>query len=125
MKGLSFIFIASFLFLTASCNNTNQTNELGLNKNIKQVIFFSDEKDYQHEASYYDAIIDLKKSHPDAIDNMLVISAANAKNYYDFFEVETCPAIFVVYGDQIIVKVNGAVTKDQIIKPLSAVLEKE
>ena len=123
MKGLSFIFIASFLLLTSSCNNTDQTNELSLNKNIKQVIFFSDEKDYQHEASYYDAIIELKKSYPEAIDNMLVISAANAKKYYDFFEVENCPAIFVVYEDQIILKVNGTVTKDQIIKPLSAVLE--
>jgi hypothetical protein len=125
MKGLSFIFVASFLFLTASCNSASESDSLNLNKNIKQVVFFSDEKDYKHEASYYDAIIELKKLYPQEIDNMMIIPASNAKKYYDLFEVKTCPAILVVHRDQVIAKVNGTVSKDQIIGPLSAVLDGE
>lgn len=123
MKGISFILVASFLFLTSSCNTSNHADELALDKNIKQVIFFSSEDDYEQEASYYDAIIELKEQYPKAIDNMMIIPASNAKKYDDFLHVEHCPAIFVVYGNQIIAKVNGKVTKDEIIEPLSKVLD--
>jgi hypothetical protein len=122
MKGLSFVFVASFLFLTASCNPVNDSDDLMLNEGIKQVIFFSDEEDYKHEASYYDAIIELRKQYPREFKNMMVIPTSNAKKYYDLFEVEQFPAILVVHGEDVIAKVNGTVTKDQIVQPLSEVL---
>jgi hypothetical protein len=55
MKSLSFVFVATFLFLTASCNPVNDSDELELNGDIKQVVFFSDDENYKQEASYYDA----------------------------------------------------------------------
>lgn len=125
MKCLSFVFVASFLFLTASCNPVNDSNKLMVNEDMKQVVFFSDEKDYAHEASYYDAIIELKKQYPSEFDNMMVIPASNAKKYYDLIEIEQFPAILIVHGDEVIANVNGTVTKDQIIEPLSAVLNPE
>lgn len=125
MKGLSFVFVASFLFLTASCNPVNDSDDLMLSEGIKQVVFFSNEEDYKHEASYYDAIIELKKQYPSEFDNMMVIPASNANKYYGLFEVEQFPAILVVHGDDVIAIVNGTVTKDQIIEPLSAVLQSD
>lgn len=125
MKCLSFVFVASFLFLTASCNPVNDSDKLMVNEDMKQVVFFSDEKDYTHEASYYDAIIELKKQYPSEFDNMMVIPASNAKKYYDLIEIEQFPAILIVHGDEVIANVNGTVTKDQIVEPLSAVLNPE
>ncbi|RSD28301.1 small peptidoglycan-associated lipoprotein [Mesobacillus subterraneus] len=93
-----------------------------LNEDIKQVIFFSDEDDYNHEASYYDAIIELKKQYPNEFKNMVVIPTSNAKKYYGLLEVEEFPAILILQRDQVLASVNGTVTKDQIIEPLSAVL---
>lgn len=122
MKGLSFILAASFFLLTSSCTSFHDTESLHIDKEIKQVVFFSDEEDYKQEASYYDAIIELKKQFPDEIDKMMVIPA-NANKYYEVFEVEKSPAILVVYGDRVIARVNGTVTKDQIIEPLTAVLQ--
>ncbi|WP_246017703.1 small peptidoglycan-associated lipoprotein [Mesobacillus subterraneus] len=122
MKSLSFVFVASFLFLTASCNPANDSDQLILNEDIKQVIFFSDEDDYNHEASYYDAIIELKKQYPNEFKNMVVIPTSNAKKYYGLLEVEEFPAILILQRDQVLASVNGTVTKDQIIEPLSAVL---
>ncbi|MFT9600829.1 small peptidoglycan-associated lipoprotein [Mesobacillus sp.] len=125
MKSLSFVFVATFLFLTASCNPVNDSDQLELNKDIKQVVFFSDDENYKQEASYYDAIIELKKEYPAEFDKIIVISAANANRYYDLFKVKQFPAILVVHQDQVLANVNGNVTKDQIIEPLSAVLNNE
>ena len=125
MKSLSFVFVATFLFLTASCNPVNSSDELELNEDIKQVVFFSDDENYRQEASYYDAIIELKKEYPAAFDDIVVISAANANKYYDLFKVKQFPAILIVHQDEVIANVNGSVTKDQIIEPLSAVLNNE
>ncbi|WP_257391804.1 small peptidoglycan-associated lipoprotein [Mesobacillus jeotgali] len=122
MKCLSFVFVATFLFLTASCNPVNDSDGLELDENIKQVVFFSDEENYKHESSYYDAIIELKKEYPSEFDNIVVIPAANANKYYDLFEVEKFPAILIVHRDQVLANVNGSATKEQIIEPLSAVL---
>ncbi|MGV2942175.1 small peptidoglycan-associated lipoprotein [Mesobacillus sp. LC4] len=125
MKSLSFVFVATFLFLTASCNPVNNSDQLEFNGDIKQVVFFSDDENYKHEASYYDAIIELKKEYPAAFDDIVVIPAANANKYYDLFKVKQFPAILIVHQDEVIANVNGHVTKDQIIEPLSAVLNNE
>lgn len=125
MKSLSFVFVATFLFLTASCNPVNNSDQLELNGDIKQVVFFSDDENYKQEASYYDAIIELKKEYPAAFDDIVVIPAANANKYYDLFKVKQFPAILIVHQDEVIANVNGNVTKDQIIEPLSAVLNNE
>ena len=124
MKGFSFVLIASFLFLTSSCNSNQASDSLNLNKGTKQIVFFSDEEDYRYEASYCDAIIELKKEFPEEIDNMKVIPSSDAKKYYDAFDVERPPAILVVYGDRVIARVKGTVTKEQIIEPLTTVLQK-
>ncbi|MBS8263291.1 small peptidoglycan-associated lipoprotein [Mesobacillus boroniphilus] len=125
MKSLSFVFVATFLFLTASCNPVNDSDELELNEDIKQVVFFSDDENYKQEASYYDAIIELKKEYPAAFDNIVVIPAANANKYYDLFKVKQFPAILIIHQDQVLANVNGNVSKEQIIEPLSAALNNE
>ncbi|GAE45857.1 hypothetical protein JCM21738_2704 [Mesobacillus boroniphilus JCM 21738] len=96
-----------------------------LNEDIKQIVFFSDDENYKQEASYYDAIIELKKEYPAEFENIVVISAANANKYYDLFKVNKFPAILIVHQEQVLANVNGIVSKDQIIEPLSAVLNND
>ncbi|MCK6204034.1 small peptidoglycan-associated lipoprotein [Bacillus infantis] len=93
-----------------------------LDSSQKQVIFFTDESDYQNEAPYYDAIIELKKEFPDEMKKMKVITAAKAKKYYSTFELKGCPAILVLHQNRITAKVNGDASKDKIIEPLSKAL---
>ncbi|CAM3757217.1 small peptidoglycan-associated lipoprotein [Mesobacillus thioparans] len=125
MKGLSFVFVATFLFLTASCNPVNNSDKLVLNEDIKQVVFFSDEKNYKQESSYYDAIIELKKEYPAEFNNIVVIPASNANQYHDLLKEKKFPAILIVHRDQVLANVNGSVTKEQIIEPISAVLNND
>lgn len=122
MKGLPLLFITSLLFVTASCKSNDANKDLNIDNSIKQVIFFSDETEYQYEASYYDAIIDLKKEFPEEIKNMMILSPTKAKQYYDTFQVKECPAIIVIYNNQVVVKVDGDTSKEKIIKPIAKVL---
>jgi hypothetical protein len=125
MKSLSFVFVTTFLFLTASCNPVNNSDKLVLDEDIKQVVFFSDEENYKQESSYYDAIIELKKEYPAEFDNIVVIPAAKANQYHDLLKEKKFPAILIVHRDQVLANVNGIATKEQIIEPISAVLNNE
>lgn len=118
MKVFSLLFMASLLFIT-SCGNYKPKDELILDKNSKQIIFFSNEKDYKEEASYYDAIIELKKEFPNEIKNMKILTLDNAKKYYETFDIEGSPAILLIYNEKVIVKIKGDTSAEQIIKPLS------
>ena len=51
-----------------SCDNHKQLiSSLAFDQNTKQLIFFSDEEEYEQEVSYYDAIIELKRDYPEEI----------------------------------------------------------
>lgn len=120
MKGMQLLLLASVLMITNSCSNGE--NELKLKNNVKQIIFFSNEADYTGEAPYYDALIELKKSFPAEIKNMMVFSPSKAKKYYKTYNIKSCPALLVIYNSEVLVKINGSTTKDEIINPISEVL---
>jgi hypothetical protein len=109
--------------VTSSCNHKEAKKELMIDDSVKQIIFFSNHKQYEQEVSYYDAIIELKRSFPEEIKNMKIITASESKNYYNNFEVENCPAILLVYQDEVLVEIKGIVPKEQIVKPLANALD--
>ncbi|MDZ5470627.1 small peptidoglycan-associated lipoprotein [Bacillus sp. 31A1R] len=125
MKGLPIILLFSLLTITTSCSRTEEDEGLKIDNSIKQVIFFSNESEYEFEASYYDAIIELKKEFPEEIKNMIVLTPSKGKEHFDTFKVKDCPAIIVIYNEKIVVKVDGATSSDKIIKPIAKVLSKD
>lgn len=123
MKGLPLLFIASLLFITSSCSHVDSENVLNIDQDRKQLIFFTDDQAYEKEVSYYDAIIELKKDFPIDIKNMKIITAKNAKKYYDQFDIDRCPAILLVYNDTTLVKLKGEATREQIVESLHSALK--
>lgn len=120
MKGFPlYILIFSFI-ITASCSKQEAT--LALDKDAKQVIFFSEEKEYYQEVAYYDALIELKKNFPAEMENLMVLTSSAEKEYYDKFDIKSGPALIVIYNDKIMVRIYGDATKEQIIKPVSNAL---
>lgn len=121
MKGLSFILIASIIMIT-SCS---PIESLPLDENVTQIVFFTNESNYIREAPYYDAIVELKQEFPKEFKNMIVLNEDHASKYYDLFKVKQCPAILIYHQGEILLKVKGSVTKEQIIQPFSNVLSKD
>ncbi|MBG9654228.1 MAG: small peptidoglycan-associated lipoprotein [Bacillota bacterium] len=124
MKGLPFLLITALLLVTSSCNHKEVKEELKIDDSVKQLIFFTDNKQYEQEISYYDAIIELKRSYPELIKDMKVITAAEASHLSNY-KVENCPAILLVYQDKVLVEIKGTVSKDKIINPLAKAMDEE
>ena len=58
-----------------SCDNHKQLrSSLTFDQNTKQLIFFSDEEEYEREVSYYDALIELKRDYPEEIKDMKIFT---------------------------------------------------
>lgn len=122
MKGKSSLIVASTLLLIMSCDRKESINSWSIDQNTKQVVFFSDEEDYEQEVSYYDAIIQLKREYPEEIKNMKTLSASEMKDYTHIFQINHCPALLVYYKDQVIVEIEGNATIDEIVTPVANVL---
>ncbi|PAE25108.1 MULTISPECIES: small peptidoglycan-associated lipoprotein [Bacillaceae] len=124
MKGLPLLLITALLLVTSSCNHKEVKEELKIDDSVKQLIFFTDNKQYEQEISYYDAIIELKRSYPELIKDMKVITEVEASHLSNY-EVENCPAMLLVYQDKVLVEIKGTVSKDKIIYPLAKAMDKK
>ncbi|WP_316568371.1 small peptidoglycan-associated lipoprotein [Neobacillus sp. YIM B06451] len=122
MKGFPVYVLFFSLIITASCSKAEQV-ALSVDRNTKQIIFFSDEKEYSREAAYYDALIELKKDFPEEMENLLVLSSKEEKKYYDEFDVKSGPALIVLYKEKVMVRIDGLTTKEKIILPVSKALD--
>ncbi|MHC0037327.1 small peptidoglycan-associated lipoprotein [Pseudoneobacillus sp. C159] len=123
MKGLATVSIFSLLFFIASCQKHNSVDSLVIKENVKQIIFVSDETNVQQEAAYYDAIIELKKDFPNEVENMMVLTKEEGKKYFDSLQVKKSPAMIVVYNNKVVASINGMASKDQILEPITKVLQ--
>jgi hypothetical protein len=119
MRALSLLLFTSMMMITGSCNKF-AVEPLKINRDVLQIVFFSNESDYSKEATYYDALIELKKNYPHEIKNMLVLSPTKGKNIYQAYDIRACPALIVIYNDEIIVRIVGQTSKEEIITPITA-----
>ena len=123
MKGFSTLIVIMLLLIIVSCDSLKSSDVLPFDKNVKQLIFLSDESEYQYEAAYYDALIELKKTYPEAVKNMKTINPNRSEEYLDFLTIKENPAIIVVYNNEIVATVNGEETVEEIVQPIAKVLE--
>jgi hypothetical protein len=122
---LTFVILTSTMLLLTSCNDIS-TNKVVLAQDQlieKQVIFFTDEKNVSREIPYYDAIIELKKQYPDHLKQLKVVSLNTEATNEIADTPPTSPAIVVIENSQVICKVEGQNSKENIIKPVSRAIQ--
>lgn len=125
LKGLSMFIVIMLLPIIVSCDRSKSNDVLPFDKDVKQLVFLSDESEYQFEAAYYDALIELKKTYPEAVKNMKTINPNRSEEYLDFLTIKENPAIFVVYNNEIVATVNGEETVEEIVQPIAKVLDEK
>lgn len=122
MVVIKLITYVSIIILLSSCSfNAPLTSPVGstTNENM-QILFFSDESKLEQEDVYYDALLELKKEYPQAINNMRVYQPTSKKNP---FKVETYPSLLIIDHDKIIVEIEGSISsKEEILSPIKRVL---
>jgi len=125
LKGLSTLIVIMLLLIIVSCDRSKSNDVLPFDKDVKQLIFLSDESEYQFEAAYYDALIELKKTYPEAVKNMKTINPNRSEEYLDFLTIKENPAILVVYNNEIVATVNGEESVEEIVQPIAKVLDEK
>ncbi|MCV9887502.1 hypothetical protein [Metabacillus halosaccharovorans] len=120
-RSILIIFIIPVVVLS-SCKNiihSDVPTDFTLNRD-KQIVFFSDDKNIDREAIYYDALLVIKEDFPEEFENMRVISENMDKHLY---EVDTYPSLLVVSKKEILVQIEGTVlSKEEILEPVSNAL---
>ncbi|HZH58609.1 MAG TPA: hypothetical protein VEY70_03325 [Metabacillus sp.] len=120
-RSILIIFIIPVVVLS-SCKNilfSEGPSDFTINRD-KQIVFFSDDKNIDKEAIYYDALLDIKEEFPEEFKNMRVISENKDKHRY---EVDTYPSLLVVSKEEILVQIEGTVlSKEEILEPVSNAL---
>lgn len=119
MKELTFIFFFSCLFLNSSCDHNQVKESIPLDRDARQVLFFSNESDFNREDAYYDALIELKDQFPQEMDSMMVFSENKEKDYYKTFNIQESPAIIVLYQDEVMVNIKGIASKEHIVESIA------
>ncbi|MCM3441256.1 hypothetical protein AB3Z07_09585 [Metabacillus halosaccharovorans] len=120
-RSILIIFIIPVVVLSSCKNiiNSDVPTDLTLNRD-KQIVFFSDDKNIDREAIYYDALLVIKEDFPEEFENMRVISENMDKHLY---EVDTYPSLLVVSKKEILVQIEGTVlSKEEILEPVSNAL---
>ncbi|WP_019152953.1 hypothetical protein [Robertmurraya massiliosenegalensis] len=111
------------LMIISGCQNQNDRFEI--DSEIKQIIFFSDEKEHANlhiEAPYYDAIIELRQQFPDEFKEMKTLAPTKEKDIFERFAINECPAILIVHNDEILAMVSGESSKEDILQPIEEAL---
>ncbi len=106
----------------ASCQEHSMSNNENL-INQKQVIFFTDENQVAKEASYYDALIELKREFPVAFQDLLVITP-QTEDTIPLSDVKYAyPTLIVMEDNEVVCIIEGQTNKEEIIHPVSKALE--
>ncbi|MCA1059327.1 small peptidoglycan-associated lipoprotein [Rossellomorea aquimaris] len=122
---LTFLILTSTMLLLTSCDDIS-TDKVALAQDQfieKQVIFFTDERNVSREIPYYDAIIELKKRYPDHFKQLKVVSLNTEATTKIADPPPASPAIVVVENNQIICKVEGHKSKENIIQPVTKAIK--
>lgn len=115
-----FLLLFLSMILIGSCSNQekNLVQEDGTN-----LIFFTDDVHFEKEISYYDAILELRKTYPTLVNKMKIVTPNDIHHLEDFLQVEQFPALLLTNGKKIIFSVEGSVPKEDIVDPLTQLLE--
>ncbi|BCB03192.1 hypothetical protein [Bacillus sp. KH172YL63] len=121
----TFILLTSTMLLLTSCDYISSSKVVLAKDQFidKQVIYFTDDQNVSNEIPYYDAIIELKKQYPDHFKKLKVVSLNTEETNQITESPPASPAIVVVENNQVICKVEGNLSKENIIHPVSTAIK--
>ena len=117
---LSAVFMMAVVLLT-NCGSTNQ-QEIAIQSMEKQVLLFSNDDNTRAEERYYDALLDLRTEFPEELKNVQIIHQSSVLINNDLIELHSYPALLLVENNEIVAKIEGSVSKQQITEQLKDTL---
>ncbi|MDT8859188.1 hypothetical protein N0O92_03010 [Alkalihalobacillus sp. MEB130] len=120
------LMILGSIFLLGSCFSTvsSMENPLELHHDETITVLFSDSSTMQDEKAYYDALLELKNHYPTEMPFLLIIDA-DERDAIRYFNIEHFPTMLVITGDHEDLRMEGILSKDEILGHLVEVYRLE
>jgi len=123
MGRIQWFYILTTSFFLISCGKEEPIyQQLGLKEDMPHILFVSNENNYINESTYYDAILELKRTYPDEFKHLTVLNTRQDKDFLTTLDINESPCILVIYNDDILINISGEVTKEDIVKPIAKTL---
>ncbi|MDQ0243984.1 hypothetical protein J2S09_001529 [Bacillus fengqiuensis] len=117
---LSAVFMMAVVLL-ANCGSTKQQG-ITIQSIEKQVLLFSNDDNARAEELYYDALLDLRTEFPEELKNVQIIHQSTVLINDDLIELHSYPALLLVENNEIVAKIEGTVSKQDITEQLKQTL---
>lgn len=117
---LSAVFMIAVVLLT-NCGSTKPQG-VTIQSIEKQVLLFSNGGNTRAEELYYDALLDLRTEFPGELKNVQIIHQSSVLINNDLIELHSYPALLLVENNEVVAKIEGAVSKRQITEQLKQTL---
>ncbi len=119
-------FIPFFLLLVTSCSQSEDViaNYPFLQKKDENItLLFSDDHYISAEGNYYDALLDVKRRHPEKIRSFNIIHSSD-RELIRHYEILEYPTLLVIHNNSITIRVEGTLNKHDILNALEEALIK-
>ncbi|ADU30919.1 hypothetical protein [Evansella cellulosilytica] len=93
-------------------------------ENMPITFLFSDDNRLDEEVSYYDALLDFKREHPNRIHQIQIVSIHD-ESLVEHFHIETHPTLIIIQDDDIKVRIEGYKEAIEILTELETRLIQE
>ncbi|KAA0548093.1 hypothetical protein FZW96_10205 [Bacillus sp. BGMRC 2118] len=119
-----FLVVSSFTILS-SCNSDNDT-EHSIDTFLKaDALFISNEENLEVEDEYYDAILEIKKLYPGAMNKVVLLTDREYHNIEEQLDVSTYPTLLLLNEEKVKVKIEGERNTHYIFEEIVAYIEEE
>ncbi|QFT88706.1 hypothetical protein FIU87_08625 [Bacillus sp. THAF10] len=120
----SVVFFTLSFFILSSCQENESITHMEIPEDSHTLLFFSGETNDHDESTYYDAIIDVKSSESDDLENIEFVHSEGNKILYKQFNVTSTPTIVVVHQNKILTQIDGPQSKENIVVSIEEALNK-
>lgn len=122
-KIIRFFILISILF-TAGClkEDTPSASQPIIKYEDRHITYlFSNIEQMEEESSYYDALLDFRRSYPDYINTINIVTS-NDQELVDYFSIDIYPTLVVIYDSNVMVRIEGFKDSREIYGLLKASL---
>ncbi|MFA9557296.1 hypothetical protein ACERII_08340 [Evansella sp. AB-rgal1] len=114
MKKNITLFLFSSILLLISCHSkeaveskVDPTMYYNLQSNNTITFLFSNDERIKEESSYYDALLEFKRQHPDHIQSINFVTEHDDAELARHYEIKTYPTLLVIYDQNVKVRIEG------------------
>ncbi|UCZ51884.1 hypothetical protein LGQ02_13580 [Bacillus shivajii] len=122
MKGFTIILFILSLCIIPGCQSEDLQTNYPFLKQSPVTILFSNDLEIEKENSYYEALLDFKRIHPDQLASINVVTTEDDA-LINHFDVHTFPTLLLIDDSNVLLRIEGVKETYEIFDYIEASLQ--